>query len=953
MPLQLTPRLRKTLGGNGHLCRAVEAVKSDFVAWFDASTIPFFVDYTNHGTQHLEGVLTTVDELITRPSARLLSAEDAATLTLSVLLHDSAMHLSETGFYDLIRGSSRSNRLPFDDKSWPELWSDFLFAARRWDEQKLEDIFGRDDEGRIRGRVHDPLDAGMDLTDSGKRLIGEFLRWHHARLAHECAVFGVPTTSKKRIELDGIEGHLRDIAGLVARSHGMPIRPCMDYLVDRYEKKDPFGVHATYLMTLLRVSDYLQIQADRAPKIILRFKRVWSTLSTLEHETHQCVKNISITNDDPELITIEALPTTVHQFLRLKEWITGIQRELDDSWAAIGETYGSHFSLNRFGLRFRRIRSNIEKASFQKHAEYVADRIVYSIDNQEILKILVRPLYGNDPKFAVRELLQNALDAVRERVRYQLNYPDPVDVSPRTGDAEDVIIRVSDPSIDGDSLLRINDSGIGMKEDTVKKYFLKAGASFRRSSEWAKEYESNDEQPGPSSTVLRTGKFGIGALASFLLADEVTVKTRHLTSPYGLRFTTRLSTGAVELRKDSELPVGTHVEMRLSPQTRTRLLENDHEAFRWYFGSSPAVRIEIGTACVEQPYCLPADDDSPADWLELPSNDFARVLWTLPGRNRQRLVASNGLKIPFADDLCGFSWAFPFPTVSFSDPDGALPVDLARERISIGELPASFRLALEEDLVRLFLAACLIDGPTAPDPEWSDEVILKSRSGGNVLMCSAEGFCPYDPSCIADIGRTKVIVVGEGIHRVVPRGLTDDAWVVDHAVMNQPDYMFGFDEDQGVHMTHLACQHPTLRIVGIRLLGAHGLEFTDDVASLQKDIGEQVGLPLVRSRSASHFQCISEFGECGPTSFPKEFTDSKGWFKEVPCSALEIYVEPSGVDGEESVVARLWRQIMGRPFIPYNADKRLNDLPNAFRNLERYINAFIAMRPHRRRNRDT
>jgi len=433
MLLHLSARLRKTLRVNDDIRRAVEAAVANFVAWFDTSTRPFFPDYTDHGTKHLEGVLTTADKLMTDSGARLLSAEDVATLILSVLLHDSAMHLSESGLYDLIRGSSYGNRLPLDDKSWPELWDEFIFVVRRWDEQKLEDVFGRDCEGRIRSRLYDPLHPAMDLTDSQKRLIGEFLRQHHPRLAHEFAVFGVPTTSDNRIRLDGIEVHLRDIAGLVARSHGMPIRQSVDYLVKRYDATDPFGVHASYLMTLLRVSDYLQIQADRAPKIIFRYKRVWSPLSKLEHEVHQSVKNINVTNTDPELIKVEALPTTVSQFLRLKEWVDGIQGELDDSWAVIGEVYGSHSTLKEFALRFRRIRSNIEGAPFQKHAEYVADSFVHSIDSPEILKLLVRPLYRNKPMYGVRELLQNALDAVRERLHYQTNHSVINDTSLRNG----------------------------------------------------------------------------------------------------------------------------------------------------------------------------------------------------------------------------------------------------------------------------------------------------------------------------------------------------------------------------------------------------------------------------------------------------------------------------------------------------------------------------------------
>ena len=64
--------------------------------------------------------------------------------------------------------------------------------------------------------------------------------------------------------------------------------------------------------------------------------------------------------------------------------------------------------------------------------------------------------------------------------------------------------------------LRVTDKGIGMTCETIQNYFLRAGASFRQSADWAKEFLDEHGQP----RVLRAGRFGIGIFAVFLLGPK-------------------------------------------------------------------------------------------------------------------------------------------------------------------------------------------------------------------------------------------------------------------------------------------------------------------------------------------------------------------------------------------------------------------------------------------------
>jgi hypothetical protein len=48
----------------------------------------------------------------------------------------------------------------------------------------------------------------------------------------------------------------------------------------------------------------------------------------------------------------------------------------------------------------------------------IPEKIAFEAANADLLKLLVAPLYGNDPSIGVRELIQNAIDAVREYEDY-------------------------------------------------------------------------------------------------------------------------------------------------------------------------------------------------------------------------------------------------------------------------------------------------------------------------------------------------------------------------------------------------------------------------------------------------------------------------------------------------------------------------------------------------------
>ncbi len=248
------PHLEALLKDSAYLA-PLQALADQTAVILADNKLPFFPDYTDHGIEHVNRVLATAEELIpdevwqantATPSQPIFNDADATVLVGAALLHDFAMHLREDGFLELIRPPSRFRPVHWfeekltgygGDRPWGDLWADYTREARRFSDRKLAEIIGLD-EVRNGWKFERLPDSAAQWDSNHKRVIGEFIRRHHARLAHEIALYGFPgaPVGEKEHEFPamGERGHklskLADLIGLSARSHGLSLRVCMAYL---------------------------------------------------------------------------------------------------------------------------------------------------------------------------------------------------------------------------------------------------------------------------------------------------------------------------------------------------------------------------------------------------------------------------------------------------------------------------------------------------------------------------------------------------------------------------------------------------------------------------------------------------------------------------------------------------------------------------------------------------
>lgn len=172
----------------------------------------------------------------------------------------------------------------------------------------------------------------------------------------------------------------------------------------------------------------------------------------------------------------------------------------------------------------------------------------FRVDLRGLVDLLSRHLYSS-PRVYLRELAQNAVDAVAARAAVDPHTPRTVEVVP------------ADVAEDG--CLRVRDEGIGLDRGEIDELLATIGASSKR-----------DELGFGRETFL--GQFGIGLLSCFLVTDEIVLRTRRHGGDgrtWEWRGRARGDYAVREAAEPLDRP-GTEVRLRPTPDHRL-LLEHD------------------------------------------------------------------------------------------------------------------------------------------------------------------------------------------------------------------------------------------------------------------------------------------------------------------------------------------------------------------------------------------
>ncbi|CAM3529805.1 MULTISPECIES: HSP90 family protein [Saccharibacillus] len=164
----------------------------------------------------------------------------------------------------------------------------------------------------------------------------------------------------------------------------------------------------------------------------------------------------------------------------------------------------------------------------------------FQVNLSGMIDILSNHLYSS-PRVFLRELLQNATDAITARL----------DSEP--GHRGEVFVELAGSG--ENSTLLLQDNGVGLTEDDVHEFLAMIGHSSKR---------GGTELLGETSFI---GRFGIGLLSCFMVSDEIVMLTQSASGGPSIEWRGRPD-GTYTLRKlESSLTPGTKVYLRAKPET--------------------------------------------------------------------------------------------------------------------------------------------------------------------------------------------------------------------------------------------------------------------------------------------------------------------------------------------------------------------------------------------------
>jgi hypothetical protein len=348
----------------------------------------------------------------------------------------------------------------------------------------------------------------------------EVLRSLHAERATTLAALSVSSGGGvfRLIEDDLLRTHAGDIMGQIAASHHWDITalstrlpPICGALGDM---PTSWTIRPVLLGCLLRCADATQLDQKRAPDFLYAMLRLHGVSELHWRAQNRLAAPVVSPYDSTALIfnsTIPFAPEDSDSWWIAHDAIQVANRELQASNALLRDLRLPSFAISR-----------IEGAlSPSALARFVAVRgwrpVQAEVKITQVQKVVEmfggEQLYGHDSSVALRELIQNAADAIRFRRELE---PD------SAGYQGQIIVRLRPCEDDTNAFwLDVEDDGLGMSEAVLTGPLIDFGSSYVSSA------LVKAERPGLlSKGKKRIGKFGIGFFSSFMISDEVKVTSR-------------------------------------------------------------------------------------------------------------------------------------------------------------------------------------------------------------------------------------------------------------------------------------------------------------------------------------------------------------------------------------------------------------------------------------------
>lgn len=657
----------------------VEIVEEVFASILDRVTARELDTFTMHDRNHGKKVAHLMWHILSPARRETLTPPEIGMLVLSAHLHDAGMALSreerearlspESDLWTRAEASPdvRRNlgklRQILQDKNCPD-------SRRRKTEAELlqaEDaLLALDTRERhaVRERYVQLIEQIRDYHDKDRARIPDI---------EECLSFDGESIMGKLIDI--CVSHNEDAEVLVEKDKENFARP-------RFPREYPVGManaDTQLVAAALRLADILDFDRERTPPILFHYLipgtlGLRDNISALEWSKHMAISNWEI-GQNAIVFRGRCKSHIVHhaivQFCRaIEEEISATQATFDPDGK--GTTWPFDLPVS--------VQADIHEEGYH----YVPYQ--FELDDDRVYQLLMGGAIYDNPLMAVRELVQNAVDACSYRdALTQVQEPS---FQPDTKNR--ITITYEEPSDKQPyPILRVTDTGTGMDKWAIERWFLKVGRSFYNSTEFNR---SRIELRKQNVDFAPVSEFGIGFLSCFLLADRVEVETAMWEPMRG------------DIRKrDLEID---------GPARLIRIKETANEGLKRFKGTRITLHLTRGTG--------KSSTDSepvPPTWEQV--EDYLRdVCLDLPYRLNLEYAAADKKRMSGLIDPRAFEVDVPEQYKSKALRIPVVMTDIGLE----GQIAIVPSMAIEDFKKRLFEASPIV---AERDDEASDSVLVR------------------------------------------------------------------------------------------------------------------------------------------------------------------------------------------------------------------------------------
>ena len=448
-------------------------------------------EFTLHDSEHLFRVLFLMEKLLPKEVIRELSIPELLLLISSAFMHDVGMAPEEKEILTW-------------KKIWdtnPEITDDELKTFNKF----KRFYYSRPDQIETIDRlISQGKNSQAELIKSYQ--ITEYIRRTHAERITEII---------EKDWLNRIKFRDNDLTVELAQI-------CLSHNEDaiKLKEQDKFlicgdNIYACLPLIgiILRLADILDFDAKRTPKILLSHLYVREPISLKEWNKHRSIESWEISTENIYYVAKcnhPAIEASIHQFCDF------IDHELSICNNLISDLNEFHSTRRQDLLLKIPYKVSREKITTKKNLQgkplYIYKDTQFNLSKRQVIELLMgTKLYGN-PEVALRELIQNSIDACllrnAQESKWGNNYTPEITIKYITENNEKILI--------------VEDNGTGMDEYIIDNYYSQIGSSFYKSTDFYNLLSDTNAE------FIPTSRFGIGILSSFMVSDTLIVDTKRV-----------------------------------------------------------------------------------------------------------------------------------------------------------------------------------------------------------------------------------------------------------------------------------------------------------------------------------------------------------------------------------------------------------------------------------------